>query len=56
MPQEVSRLVYACGFVLATALLHAAGVALGMLPRARWAGVPVALAGAWLLASGVAVG
>jgi urease accessory protein len=51
MPREVSRLVYACGFVLATALLHAAGVALGMLPRARWAGVPVALAGLWLLAA-----
>jgi urease accessory protein len=51
IPQEVSRLVYAAGFVLATALLHAAGVGLGMLPRARWAGVPVALAGLWLLAA-----
>jgi urease accessory protein len=49
MPHEVSRLVYASGFVLATALLHAAGVGLGMLPRARWAGVPVALTGLWLL-------
>jgi len=51
MPAEASTLFYAVGFVLATALLHAAGVALGMLPRARWAGVPVALAGLWLLAA-----
>jgi urease accessory protein len=51
MPQEVSKLLYAAGFVLATALLHAAGVALGLLPRARWAGIPVALAGLWLLAA-----
>ncbi len=51
MPAETPRLVYAAGFVLATALLHAAGVGLGLLPRARWAGVPVALAGLWLLAT-----
>jgi urease accessory protein len=51
MPPEVSRIVYAGGFVLATALLHAAGVGLGLLPRARWVGVPVALAGLWLLAA-----
>jgi len=51
IPPQVSRIVYAGGFILATALLHAAGVALGLLPRARWAGVPVALAGLWLLAS-----
>jgi urease accessory protein len=50
MPQEVSKLVYAGGFILATALLHAAGVALGLLPRARWAGMPIAIAGLWLLA------
>lgn len=50
MPAEASRLLYAAGFVLSTALLHAAGVGLGALPRARWAGVPVALAGLWLLA------
>lgn len=51
MPGDASKIVYAAGFVLATALLHAAGVGLGMLPRARWAGVPVALAGLYLLAA-----
>jgi len=49
MPADASTLIYALGFVSATALLHAAGVGLGMLPHARWAGVPVALAGLWLL-------
>jgi len=49
MPAEANKLVYAAGFVLATALLHAVGVAGGALPKARWAGVPVALAGLWLL-------
>jgi len=51
MPLEASTIVYVVGFVLSTALLHAAGVGLGMLPRAHWAGVPVALAGLWLLAA-----
>jgi urease accessory protein len=51
MPVEASRVSYAAGFVLATCLLHAAGVGLGLLPRARWAGVPVALAGLYLLAA-----
>ena len=51
MPPEGLRIVYVGGFVLATALLHAAGVGLGLLPRARWAGVPVALAGLRLLAA-----
>jgi urease accessory protein len=51
IPWEVSRIVYSAGFVSATALLHAVGVGLGMLPRARWAGVPVAVAGLWLLAT-----
>jgi urease accessory protein len=50
MPPEASKLVYAVGFIAATALLHAIGVLGGALPRARWAGVPVALAGLWLLA------
>jgi urease accessory protein len=50
IPAEASRLVYVAGFVLASVLLHATGVALGMLPRARLAGIPVALGGLWLLA------
>jgi urease accessory protein len=51
MPADASTAIYALGFVSATALLHAAGVALGSLPLSRWAGVPVALAGLWLLVS-----
>jgi urease accessory protein len=51
MPGDAARIVHVGGFVLATALLHAMGVGLGLLPRARWAGVPVAIAGLWLLAS-----
>ena len=31
MPQDASGYTYAAGFLLATALLHAAGVALGLL-------------------------
>jgi urease accessory protein len=31
MPQEMPGYAYAAGFMLATALLHAAGVALGLL-------------------------
>ncbi len=53
MPPQASRLVYSGGFILATALLHAAGAGLGLLPRARLAGAPVALAGAWLLVASV---
>ena len=53
IPADASPVVYAAGLLLATALLHAAGIALGMLPRSRVAGIPVALAGAWLLAAAV---
>ena len=50
LPAGAGPAGYAAGFIAATALLHAAGVALGLAPRARLAGVPIALAGAWLLA------
>ena len=57
MPQTISGYEYAAGFLLAAALLHAAGIALGIvLERARWrvaqaAGGAMALAGTVLLAS-----
>jgi urease accessory protein len=57
MPASAGGLGYGAGFVLATALLHAAGVNLGLLggkisPRAtRLAGWGVAAAGAVLLAT-----
>jgi urease accessory protein len=56
MPSDVSGYAYAAGFVLATALLHAAGIALGLLagklgelagPRlVQASGAAMALAGA----------
>jgi urease accessory protein len=57
MPATAAGLEYGIGFVLATALLHAAGVGLGMLGArrstliSRIAGVGIALAGVIMLAS-----
>jgi urease accessory protein len=53
LPAGAGPAGYAAGFIAATALLHAAGVALGLAPRARAFGIPIALAGAWLLAGAV---
>jgi len=55
---QASLLNYAAGFLGATALLHAAGIGAALLARARpavlrLAAMPVALAGAWLLATRV---
>ena len=53
LPASVSAAYYAAGLVAATALLHAAGVFAGRSLRAaalRATGIPIALAGAWLLA------
>jgi len=58
MPQSISGIEYAAGFLLATALLHAIGIAAG-LPAgrhggwhvARAAGAAIAVAGIALLAS-----
>lgn len=57
MPATSSGLAYGLGFLAATALLHAAGVGLGLLatraPKwvAQATGAAVALAGGWMLAS-----
>lgn len=55
MPTDASGLAYATGFLLATAALHAAGIALGFgikratpAPLTRFAGAAIAVAGAWL--------
>lgn len=57
MPQAASGMEYAAGFVLATALLHVCGIAIGLLAknhgRAEWlrlAGAVIALCGGgiWL--------
>jgi urease accessory protein len=63
MPQDVSGYAYAAGFLLATALLHGAGIALGLLAgmlatRGGWrvaqaAGGAMALAGVAILAGAI---
>jgi urease accessory protein len=56
LPHEASAFSYAAGFLLATAALHAAGVIGGTRLNAaglRATGIPIALAGAWML-TGVA--
>ncbi|MGH8736626.1 MAG: HupE/UreJ family protein [Burkholderiales bacterium] len=53
LPASASAAYYAAGFVAATALLHAAGVFGGRALRAtalRASGIPIALAGVWLVA------
>ena len=55
MPAMISPALYAAGFLVATALLHLAGVALGRgiaANRLRIAGACVALAGAWMVVGG----
>ena len=50
LPSAADPLGYSAGFVVATGLLHLAGIALGGLKqRARGLGVGIALAGAWFL-------
>lgn len=54
LPVQASAWTYAAGFLIATAALHAAGVLAGLRINARAlraSGVPIALAGAWLLGS-----
>ncbi len=56
LPQAVAPQSYAAGFVLATGLLHLAGIALGLLvgvrgglPLLRGAGALIASVGGWIL-------
>jgi urease accessory protein len=58
MPATASGLAYATGFIVATALLHALGIGLGItiqrLARpqiVRFAGIAIALCGGYLLLS-----
>lgn len=55
LPSAADPLGYSAGFVLATGLLHVAGIALGELgQRARGLGAGIALAGLWFLYRAVA--
>jgi urease accessory protein len=55
MPSAAAPLTYATGFLLATASLHASGIAMGITLRARFArlvqvvGMSIATMGAWML-------
>jgi urease accessory protein len=58
LPKAANPLAYGVGFVLATGLLHAAGIALGVIHRwpagaraLRFVGGGIGIAGAWLLAT-----
>jgi urease accessory protein len=57
LPEAASALGYACGFVIATALLHAAGIAAGLTlgrggarPYLRLSGAAIAAAGVLIIA------
>ena len=56
LPEAASPIAYSLGFVIATGLLHAAGIALSLVTRWSWgpalvrcAGGVIALLGAWFL-------
>lgn len=49
IPSVAAAWSYAAGFVVATVALHLIGLGLGGSLRARFAGIPIALAGAWML-------
>jgi urease accessory protein len=56
LPEAASPIAYSLGFVIATGLLHAAGIALSLATRWSWgpalvrgAGGAIALLGAWFL-------
>jgi urease accessory protein len=51
LPATALALPFAMGFASATALLHLTGFAAGRLfgLTGRWAGMPIAIAGSWLL-------
>jgi len=56
LPATVLALPFAFGFASATALLHLIGFAVGrsLGLTAHWSGMPVAVAGGWLLVSALA--
>lgn len=54
LPQAANAITYAVGFVLATGLLHLAGIALGLLVRWHWGRVVVRATGGVIAATGCA--
>ena len=49
IPQYAGALSYAAGFAVATVALHLLGFGVGRTLNARLTGIPIALAGAWML-------
>lgn len=53
MPANASGLAYACGFIIATVSLHAAGLGIGLAARRFDAGRMVRIAGGAIAAAGI---
>lgn len=54
LPHAANAITYAVGFVVATGLLHLAGIAVGLLVRWRWGRVVVRATGGVIAATGFA--
>lgn len=53
LPSAADPVAYSAGFVLATGLLHVAGIGIGALNAYRWGGIAVRLAGGAIAATGL---
>lgn len=53
LPKSANALAYAVGFVIATGLLHLAGIAVGLLVRWPWGKIAVRIGGGVIAAIGV---
>ena len=55
LPEAANAITYAVGFVLATGLLHLAGIAMGLLVRWPWGRIVVRACGGVIAAAGFAL-
>ena len=53
LPPGQSGLMYSIGFVVATGLLHAAGIVLGLVHARPWGRLVIRLAGASVMSAGL---
>jgi len=53
LPPDQSGLTYSIGFVVATGLLHATGIAIGLVHRWRLGAIAIRVAGALVTAAGL---
>lgn len=54
VPDAAEAVTFFVGFVVATGLLHLAGIGMGLLTRWNWGSVPVCAAGAAIACTGIA--